>query len=64
MLYEIMSTKHVMLCEVMSAKHAQVLVEKNMNGANGQIGGKNHSNTFVLTAFIPLADLTFTQYSW
>jgi hypothetical protein len=53
-----------MLCEVMSAKHAQVLVEKNMNGANGQIGGKNHSNTFVLTAFIPLANLTFTQYSW
>jgi len=28
MLYEIMSTKHVMLCEVMSAKHAQVSLEK------------------------------------
>jgi succinate-acetate transporter protein len=23
-----------------------------MDGANGQIGGKHHSNTFVLTAFI------------
>jgi hypothetical protein len=38
----------------MSAKYAWIspqFVLENMNGAKGPTGGKNHSNTFVLTAF-------------
>ncbi len=35
-------------------------LEKILMGAIGQTEGKNRSSTFVLTAFVPLADLTFS----
>jgi len=52
MLCEVTSAKHAILYEVMRAKHAWVSLEKSLDGANGQTGGKNSSSTFVLTAFI------------
>jgi len=51
MLCEVTSAKLAILYEVTSAKHAWVLLEKIWMGANGQTGGKNRNNTFVLTAF-------------
>jgi hypothetical protein len=52
-----------MLCEVTNAKTWHIIhgcesktclgvTSENMDGANGQTGGKNSSTTFVLTAFI------------
>jgi hypothetical protein len=52
MLCQVRSAKHAVLYEVTTARHAWVSLEKNMDGANGETGGKIRSSTFVLTAFI------------
>jgi hypothetical protein len=61
MLYELMSAKHAMLCEVTSAKHAWVSLEKIREMAIGQTGGKNRSSTFVLTASISFGRFNIHQ---
>ncbi len=49
---EVISAKHAVLYEVTSAKKCLGVSCENMDGANGQTGGKNCSSTFVQTAFI------------
>jgi hypothetical protein len=65
LLCEVTSAKHDVLYEVTSAKHAWVSLEKLWMGSNGQTGGENCSNTFVLTSFISFGLFNiFRVFDW